>query len=473
MSWEKYHRDVILKEFKDRKNPKFRLGDFLFKEQLDFVADPSPFKTAVCSRRAGKTIACAGDLSGTAAFNRGVTCLYITLSRNNAKKIVWEELKKINRSFGLGGVPNESELSISYPGGSIIYCSGANDKTQIEKFRGLPLKKVYIDECQSFPNYIRDLVDDVISPALMDYAGTLCLIGTPGPIPSGFFYDCSLSSVWTHHTWTFQQNPHILSKSNLSYSQILERELTRRGVDVDDPSIQREYFARWVLDSDALVYHYDKSKNDYLEVPIGKLVYIMGLDFGYEDADAISILAWSESSPVTYLVEELVVNKQGLTELINQVETFRKKYEITKIVADFGGLGKKMGEEMARRYQMPIQPADKARKHESIELMNDALRTSRFKAKSSSRFASDSMLLEWDLDKSTPDRKVVSDRFHSDILDATLYAFRESPAYAWTPEPVKPKWGTPEWAKEEVTSMEEAAEKHFKEQEDMSDQWEW
>lgn len=463
----------ILAELLKRRKSNFKLKDFLFKEQLSFVNDPSPFKTAVCSRRSGKTIACAADLIHTSITNKGVTSLYVTLSRSNAKKIIWPEIKRINRIFNLGGVPNESDLSMKFNTESILYCSGAGDKTEIEKFRGLAFKKNYLDEAQSFPPYIRDLVDDVLSPGLMDHAGTLCLIGTPGPVPAGFFYECSHSDLWSRHSWTFQDNPHILLKSGLSYQEILNREIKRRGVTLEDPSIQREYFARWVLDSDALVYHYREETNHYDVMPPGKYIYIMGLDFGYEDADAIAILAWSEHSPTTYLVEELVINKQGITPLVNQIESLRKKYDISKIAADFGGLGKKISEEISRRYQIPLQPADKSRKAESIEIMNDSLRTARFKARKDSRFSQDAMLLEWDKDKSTPERKVISDRFHSDILDATLYAFRESPAFAWTPPIEKPKYKSPEWYKNEVDEMERAAEDHFIEQAQIKNEWDF
>jgi phage FluMu gp28-like protein len=72
----------------------FRLEDHLFGEQLAFIQDPSPNKVAVCSRRAGKTTACAADLVHTAINNPGTVSLYITLSRNNAKKIIWKEIKE-------------------------------------------------------------------------------------------------------------------------------------------------------------------------------------------------------------------------------------------------------------------------------------------------------------------------------------------------------------------------------------------
>lgn len=452
--------------------PSLDIAKVLFKEQLAFVLDPNPFKTAVCTRRAGKTVACAADLLSTCITSKGVTCLYITLSRSNAKRIVWPELKRLNREHNCGGVPNESDLSMHFPDqDSRLYLSGASDRTEIEKFRGLALKKVYLDESQSFPQYIRDLVDDVISPALMDYAGMLCLIGTPGPVPAGFFYDCAQSADWAHHSWTFWDNPFIEIKSGLTHQEVLARELKRRGVTIEDPSIQREWFGKWIMDTDSLVFHYQPDKNHYDELPPGKYHYILGVDFGFEDADALAVLAWSERSPMTYLVDEIVVAKQGLTELSGQIEMLRNTYDISKIVADFGGLGKKLSEEMIRRWQIPLMPAEKAQKDGAIEIFNDALRRGHFRAKKDSRLASDSMLVEWDRDKSTPEKRKISDKFHSDILDAALYAFRESPAFTWVPAPIKPKYGTEEWGKAEVTRMEKEAEEYFKSQEQTESIW--
>lgn len=452
----------------------FKLEDYLFDKQLKFVQDPRPFKVAVCSRRSGKTVACATDLVYTAINTPDVVCLYITLSRNNAKKLIWPEIEKINRKYTLGGTPDNTELSMKFPNGSIVYLSGAKDQSEIEKFRGLALKICYIDECQSFRSYIQDLIDDIISPALMDYAGTLCLIGTPGPIPSGYFADVSgvvqgkeaVSDSWSAHKWTFFDNPWIAKKSGKTHQEVLDRELRRRGVTQADPSIQREFFGQWVLDSDSLWIHYEGDKNHFDILPTvapRKYNYIMGIDLGYVDADAIAVLAWSDSSPTTYLVEERVVSKQGLTELVDAINDLRKMYDISKMVIDEGGLGKKLAEEMRRRHGLPVEAADKQRKQENVAFLNDALRTGRFKASRSSKFAQDANLVEIDRDKSTPDRIRVSDKYHSDIIDAVLYAFKESPGFAYQPPEKKPERGTSEWYKNEEDSMFKEAVAHFTE----------
>jgi len=458
---------ALARRAKQKTNQKIlKLEEILFAEQLKFVSDPAPNKLAVCSRRSGKTVACAADLVHTAWNNPDVVCLYITLSRNNAKKIIWREIKKLNREYGLCGEENVSELSITFPNGSVIYLSGAKDTTEIEKFRGLALKLVYIDEAQSFREYIKDLIDDVLSPALMDHAGTLALIGTPGPVPTGYFHACAhptagKQSSWSCHSWTFWNNPFIIKKSKLSHQAMLDRELKRRGVTTEDPSIQREWFGKWTLDSDSLLIHYDPAVNDFETLPPlpggQRWNYIMGVDLGYNDADAICVLAWHDSTPVTYLVEETVTAKQGITELADQIEKMQKRYDITKIMMDEGALGKKIAEEMRRQKHIPIQGADKARKMENVAFLNDALRSGRFKAKKDSRFAQDSYLVEIDRDKSKPDKIVVSSKYHSDIIDATLYGFKESPAFSWEPpKPKGPVYGSKEWADAQSTSMFEA-----------------
>lgn len=409
---------------------------------------------AVTSRRAGKSTACAIHLLYAALKHPGTLSVYITLARTNAKGIIWPVLLELNREYKLGGIPNESDLILKFPNGSRVWASGAATSVEIDRFRGHAFKLVYIDEAQSFGNHLHNLIDDVLRFAVMDYRGQIRMIGTPGPVPVGYYHDVWSDKIkgWSKHHWTVFDNPFIQKKRGQSPEEYLKEELERRGLTEQDPTIQREVFGKFVIDRRKLVIDYAEDRNDYGEPPRG-LTYIFGIDIGFEDADAIAVLGFDYTSPTTYLVEECVKSKQGLTELIGTIERLREKYKPIKLMIDEGGLGKKLAEEMRRRYQIPVQPADKARKFENIEILNDCLRTKRFLAKRDSRFANDAMLLEWDFERMRPDKKYVSDRFHSDIIDAVLYGFKESPAFNWQPEAIKPKVGTPEWGKQEEQRM--------------------
>lgn len=437
----------ILNEFEEKfKKPKFQLDKFLFKEQMEFVKDPARFVTAVCSVRAGKTMACAADLIDTALTMPGTISCYITLARSSAERIIWPELKKIIRDFQLDAEPNESKLSLKFSNGSIIYLMGGNDEAEIEKIRGLSnVALVYLDESQAFRAHIRDLVEDIVTKRLYDTNGRCRMIGTPGPLLSGYFYDCSLSETWAHHHWTMHVNPWLLKKSGKTPDELILQDCERRGVSIDDPSIQRECFGRWKLDPNALLLNYDRSINHYDELPRGVYTYILGIDLGVRDSDALCLLAFSETSSVTYLVEEMITPNQKTDDLAKQIQALMKDYRIKNIVADTGGLGLKVVEDMMDRYHFPIEAADKRGKYSNYKFLNNALRTGNFKAKHTSRFAQDCNILERDDDKSTPDKMVI--RGHSDAIDATLYAFKLSPAYNYKPavEPVKP--GTVEYYK--------------------------
>ena len=87
----------------------------------------------------------------------------------------------------------------------------------------------------------------VLAAALMDYDGMLVLVGTPAPVPAGYFYDCINNDEWEHYEWTVFDNPWIEKKSGKSAQQHLEAECKRRGVTEEDPIIQREFFGRWAL----------------------------------------------------------------------------------------------------------------------------------------------------------------------------------------------------------------------------------
>jgi hypothetical protein len=412
---------------------KFSIEDFCFDKQIDFIRDPARFKTAVCSRRAGKSIACAADLINTALTKKGDVA-YLTLSRVSAKRIIWRELLKINKDYELGGIPDNTDLSLKMPDGNIIFVSGAKDATDAEKWRGMAFSKIYIDESQAFRAYIQDLIEDILEPALTDYNGSLSLIGTPGPVPAGYFYDAAHNPAWSHHAWTMQQNPHIKLKSGREPIEIIQELANRRGLKVSDASIQREYFGQWIKDLDSLVFKFDNIANICLDIP-KNLTYIFGIDIGYKDADAIAVLGYSHFTGKVYLVEELVTSKQDITSLVGQIKALQDKYKPVKMVMDAGALGKKIQEEIRIRHQLPIEAADKHRKFEYIALLNDDLRSGKFQAYPGSRFAEDTNLVQWNYDD--PARPKVSDVYHTDIGDAILYAHREAKHYFKMLEPEK------------------------------------
>jgi len=208
------NREALIAELQKRKTksekPKFVFDEFCFNKQVSFLRGPgSRFRNAVCSRRAGKTVGIAADMIDSALSNEEVNLLYITITQQQARAIIWSDLVKIIEEFELECKTDNVRLTITFPNKSKIYIAGAKDRTEIEKFRGWKLMKCYIDECQSFRSYLKELINDIIIPALRDKRGQLFLTGTPGPVKAGIFFEYSQSKNWEGHHWTAFDNPHM------------------------------------------------------------------------------------------------------------------------------------------------------------------------------------------------------------------------------------------------------------------------
>ncbi len=423
-----------------------------FPKQNAFINDPARYIAAQCSRRAGKTNGLAYRFFKSMEKYPKSQCVYLGLTRDSAKGAMWPVLQEIDAKYKLGCTFTESKLTMKHPNGSILMLIGADMPNYIKRLKGRKYPGVAIDEAQDFGPHLESLIDDVLTPSISDYEdGWLATTGTPGPVPQGLFFDITNNGKYgfSLHNWTLFENP------NMPDPKAFVADLKKRKEWLDtNPTLLREWLNKWVLDVNSLWVRYNESVNHYDELPKEfKWNYIMGVDIGFKDADAIAILAYSDDCPTTYLVEELITTKQGITELVDQMNNMHKKYDIIKVVMDEGGLGKKVAEEIRRRHGINVDPADKARKQENVELLNDSLRLGKFKAHKNTRFVQDSYLVQIDWDKTTPNRVVIKKNPHSDIIDSVLYAFKESYGFAHVKKPKGPVYGSKEWAEAQSSEM--------------------
>lgn len=416
-----------------------------FPSQNAFINDPARYIAAQCSRRAGKTNGLAYRFHKSMERYPKSQCIYMGLTLDSAKGAMVPAFEEFNERYKLGYVYTESKKVFTHPNGAKLLILGADMKNFIKRLKGRKYPGVAIDEAQDFGSHLESLIDDVLTPSIADYPdGWLAVTGTPGPVPRGYFFEvtCNKQFGFSHHAWTLYENPNMPDPQGFVNDLIARKQWTPQT-----PTLMREWLNKWVLDTDALWVKYNENINDFNELPPGhKWNHVMGVDIGFKDADALAVLAWSETYPHTFLRHEQITRKQGISDLVQQIDALQKQYDVYKIVMDEGGLGKKIGEEIRHRFGCPIEPADKANKQDNVEFLNDDLRLGKFKAKANSQFAQDSYRVEIDWLKSTPKKIVLKPTFHSDVIDAVLYAFRESYAYTHKPEAPKPRYGTKEWA---------------------------
>lgn len=419
-------------------NPETYLND-LFKEQREFVEDKSQYKVAICSRRAGKTHGSVAHMMMAANAKPEGAIGFLALTRTSVKRIVWNPLQEFNRKYNIGMKFNNTELTATLPNGTIIYCSGADSEKLIERFRGTKYSTVIVDEAASFsPSTLESLVDDVLDPAVMDLQGSIVIMGTPGAVPSGFFYDISTGkrSGWSLHHWTLVNNPFLPHAE-----EYLNKLLKNKGWNENHPTFQREWLGRWVRDLGSLVYPYDPIKNKIDRLPTynqGEWKYILGIDFGFKDATAIVVLAYHEYDNNVYVIESEARNGVIPSEAATWTRKLQEKYPFTKIVGDVGGLGKGYAEEMRRRFAIPVQPAQKTDKRGFQELIAGDLKSGNIKVIHSTN---KSLIEEWNTIQWNEERTKEDDRYNNHLADACLYAWRECKAYMSEsmPEQTKPR----------------------------------
>lgn len=352
----------------------------MFPPQRAFFADKSKRKAALCSRRAGKTFGLlCWLLEGARDCPKGLS-VYIALSRNSARLILWATAVMMNEKYKLGlwFRERDNQLIIQTDNGHQIWLAGAKDKAEIEKFRGIKLRRAAIDEAASFPEYIRDLVFDVLDPCLMDLNGEIALIGTPGVVPAGLFFEITTgqgfgkdsATKWSCHEWTVLDNPHIPHAE-----EWLATKRKENRWDMTHPRYVREWLGRWVQDDTSLVFPFDPKKNSYIHLPQGdeKWMYAIGIDVGYEDETAFVVGAYRRNHPEIYIVEVIKESHLIPSALAVKLLKLQEKHGASQLVMDCGGMGKAYAEECSQRYGMYIEPAEKTKKRAFVEIVRGEL----------------------------------------------------------------------------------------------------
>ena len=433
----------------------FNFSKDLFDKQLDFIQDPSKLKAALCSRRAGKTYSVCYYLIQEAYCTPDSLGAYIALTRTSAKRLMWSELKRANRRYNLGLRFNNADLIVTCPNNSEIFLAGANDEGDIDKLRGSAYRLVVLDECASFGPHVDSLVEEVLEPALIDYNGTLALIGTPNAACTGLFHYATTNprSGYSVHHWTIMDNPHIPDAAAW-----LEKRMERKGWPKDHPIDLREWCGQWIQSNESIIYPFDEERNICTEPP-EDVDFVLGVDLGYNDATAFVIGAYSPNSPDFYIVECQKASKMIAEEVAEEIAFYIEKFNPVSIVMDTGGLGKMIAEGLKRRYGLPIKEAKKSAKAANIELMASDMTLGRVKVFPDSPIIDEWRLLQWDPDS---DRRKEDSRYENHLSDAALYAWRESRHYLHSYLAVMPdpKIGTKEyWRQQEEKMWEQAAKK--------------
>ncbi len=425
--------EILLSEARRRAGAETRPSDRvlsgLFPAQLAFARDPAKRKAALCSRRAGKTTTDIRGLLAAALDYPESICAYIGLDRRSAKRNFWRPFKRYCARSGLDVKLNESELSADFQNGSHVIVGGANDEDDIEKYRGVAIRRAILDECASFRPHIETLIDDVLSPATMDVDGDIWMTGTPSALCAGIFHDatCGVQPGWATHRWTFRDNVFLPGAT-----EWVERERERRGWGLDHPTYRREYCAEWVRDDSAVLYHFDDARNFFTDLPApdGDRRWILAVDLGWEDATTFVLACYDSGSPVLWVTHAEEQQHWIPSRIAERIVELRSRLPNSALVMDCGALGKSIAEEFKSRYRLPVVAADKTDKMAFVRMVNDDLELGRV------RISRDcgSLVAEMRLLQRGADGKEDA-RSKNNLCDGLLYAHRYAKPHLGRPNP--------------------------------------
>lgn len=440
----------------------FNLEDAAFKQQLDFIRDPARLKAIFCTRRAAKSYTGGIYLISEALKNPGSNCLYLALTRETAKGIIWKDiLKDLNRKFNLNMQFNGTTLTATLPNGSVIWVTGADaDEDEMNKLLGKKYRLVIIDEASMFSINMHQLVYGVLKPATADQRGTICLLGTASNITRGLFYDVTnrREPGWTLHTWTAYDNPHVESQWREEIADIENN----RPLFKDTALFKQWYLNQWVIDEDALVYKFNRDKNEINELPAfeSPYHYVLGIDLGHSpDPSAFVVAAYSDQSPHLFITHTEKHLNMDVTAVADKIKALDKIYNFDAKIID--GSMKMAIAEMNTRHGCNVIPADKAGKEHWINLLNsDLIQTKiRFMPQTDGLMKElESLVWETDNGRIRIPRKEHS-TLDNHLCDAFLYLWRYTYTYLYT-QPIAPKFIDPhsqsEWEPKHLEELSQA-----------------
>ena len=396
--------------------------------QKDFVTDDSRFKTARCSRRAGKTFADAIYLIIEAVSAPNTPCLYLGLTRDSAKGAIWSVITTILQELDIQHEALASGPRINFNNGSFIQLLGADAANARNRIRGRKFKLVVVDEMGFFMG-ADDLILSLL-PTLADLQGSMVMTSSPGIQLAGFFYEADVGNLkdsWKQYYWTLLDNPHFQKPSkNPKYATTGEEELDRIctlqfGGNRSHPVFRREYLGEWVSDDASRVYPYTRDKN-LIPVPykFEESEYGLGIDFGSTSYNAICVLKYSRYNREVQIVESWKKSGMHIDELAKIVDNFIIKYKPSVIIGDEGGLGKAIAKELRYRYNIPVSAAEKMEKSWYQRVFAADLYSGFIKIVEPQNRE---LLLEWDrIAKDELGEEIKGPQNH--IADATLYIYR-------------------------------------------------
>ena len=207
----------------------------------------------------------------------------------------------------------------------------------------------------------------------------------------------------------------------------LEKEREQWGYEITDPKYQREYLGKWVKSGEMFIL--DIAPHNLIklpQIPAG-LIYVIGVDIGFQDAAAVVVVGYDRVAQKCYHVAHYADTQMGLTQIMAVTDRLIKEWQPEAVVVDPATGGANFVKDLQLRYDIPCLIAKKLDKAGHFRILRAGLKRGEVYIQSGSELQYQLQALEW-----SEDHKREKEGIPCDLADAFLYAFVK--CYHWYKE---------------------------------------
>jgi len=292
------------------------------------------FRVLVAGRRFGKTYLALVELIQAASV-RGHLVWYVGPTYKQAKRIAWEALKQMTRSYW-AAKPNETDLRIELKWGGTICVKGAEN---YDSLRGDGLDFVVLDE---FASMNPEAWTEVLRPALADREGGALFIGTPRG--HNHFFDLYEKvqdlADWGGFQFTTEQGGNVTRK-----------ELESATHEMDERTYLQEFQARFVNRGVSSAYYAFEREHDVRPLRYDpKVPLFWALDF---NVTPLCSVIGQMSHGVIHILDELILLDSNTPatceEFLERTREWASAPELPALPADAGEQASELFDQLERQ----------------------------------------------------------------------------------------------------------------------------
>lgn len=407
----------------------------LFDAQRTIFNDTARDRAVVGTRQFGKSTLAAVEGIDACLTHPRTESIYVDLTIDHAVEVLLPEVRRLLDTYNVAAEIVDDH--VKFANGSVFHLMSLASRAEAKKLQGHRAVLMIFDEMQDLAANIGEALE-IVRPALARHQGRLLLMGIPGPVLIGPWYDATEGAqkhLYGQYRVSILDNPHIPN----AQGEVDQAEL-RLGA--TNPLFLRHWKGVWAYDPEALVYRYTPERNAYSGPAPKCRYYTIGLDpAGTSDREAIVAIGFGNPDNKLWHAEEKVGDRRAgktwddtaiaLGEMDERLQPLKKFY-------DYGSAKKALTLLYKTDKQLHLEPVPFKDLDVETARVNSLLLSGRLMIRKGSALEADLMTVAWDDKARAAGIHRYTNAAHPDVADAmraALQAVDASELEGATPPP--------------------------------------